>query len=230
VKMVQIPVFLAILVSMMTTALSSPSGEGLAPADRPISASEGSIPPDPIPPEGVWPGPEPRGDGRSPGGPFRAGGFALERGETYFLQIWLIDTKRIPPTLARDMLRENRSLDEIRDEISKSEGSSTTLGGMILGENHFVLVHINQTSEENCTILDADLVEFKERQRSAEGRTAGHITIRTCEENGVQVGCGNLTLTDGETTSYRLTFPSLQTEALDNGRPAETAGGEPCPW
>ncbi|MDF0591272.1 hypothetical protein [Candidatus Methanocrinis natronophilus] len=45
---------------------------------------------------------------------------------------WL-KTRRIPPALARDMLKEKRSLDEIREEIGKSAGR-TTRGGMILGD------------------------------------------------------------------------------------------------
>lgn len=154
----------------------------------------------------------------------------MERGETYFLQIWLIDTKRIPPPLAREMLRENRSLDEIREEIAGSGGSNATLGGMILGDNHFVLVKINQTLDGNCTILDADLVDFREGQRDGEDRRAGHITVRTCDVDGVQVGCGNLTLNSGGTTTYSLTFPSYQIGSGRNGAPAETAGGEPCRW
>jgi len=218
-----IPVVLAMVFSVVSTALSYPAEDVSIPADRPN--------PGPVPPEvgGDRHRPGADGEGRPPAGPFRAGGVALERGETYFLHIWLIDTKRIPPALAREMLKENRSLDEIREEMAGSGGFNAALGGMTLGDRHFVLVRINQTLDGNCTILDADLVDFREGQRAGEDRTAGHITVRTCDVDGVPVGCGNLTLHAGGATSYSLTFPSDQMGPERNGAP-ETAGGEPCPW
>ena len=225
-KIEKIPMILAVMASIMTTALSQPFEEGLPQPERSIPGAEAETFPEPIPQDGggfgPYPGPGADGDGRPTVDPYRAEGVALERGETYFLHIWLIDTKRIPPALARDMLRENRSLDEIREEISTSEGSNTTRGGMILGDNRFILVEINQTSEENCTVLDANLVNFEEMQGGAFNRTAGHITIRTCEENGVQVGEGNLTLTDGDlNSSYRLTFLPSQLVQLTPGNGAQ---------
>ncbi len=228
-KMVKISMVLAMMASIMIIPLSSSSEVSLPPADGSIPGTGLEILPEPFPNEGggarPHPGPGADGDNRPPGGPFRAEGVALERGETYFLHIWLIDTKRIPPALARDMLRENRSLDEIREEISVSQGTNTTRGGMILGENRFILVEIDQTAEENCTIFDADLVRFEEIQGGAFDRTAGHITVRTCEESGVQVGHGNLTLTEGDTnTSYKLTFLPSQLEHITPGN-----GGQPLP-
>jgi len=152
----------------------------------------------------------------------------LERGETYFLHIWLIDTKQIPPAVARNMLKENKSLDEIREEIAKTEGNTTTRGGMILGDNQYVLVNISQISDSNCSVLEADLMEFDQMMRNAEDQVTGHIVIETHEEDGVQVGEGNLTLSvDDETTSYRLTFSAPLPETVQNGEPS---GGDPCPW
>jgi len=229
-KMVKISMVLAVMASIITIPLSSPSEGDLLQGDGSIPGAGSEMFLEPLPDDGggarphSGPGSVADGDDQPPGGPFRAEGVALERGETYFLHIWLIDTKRIPPSLARDMLRENRSLDEIREEISVSEGTNTTRGGMVLGENRFILVEINQTVEENCTIFDADLVRFEEIQMGAFNRTAGHITVRTCEENGVQVGLGNLTLTDDEgvDTSYKLTFLPSQLEHITPGNGGQT--------
>ncbi|UEC41866.1 MAG: hypothetical protein METHAR1v1_110001 [Methanothrix sp.] len=131
---------------------------------------------------------------------------ALKRGDAYLLHIWLVDTRRIPPALARDMLKENRSLDEIREEIGKSAGR-TTRGGMILGDDRYALVEINQTFDGFCSVLDADLTNFVDMMKSPPGRTIGHINMRICEEGGLWSGDGNLTINEGaEVASYRLTI------------------------
>ncbi len=234
-KIVRTSVVLAMIVSFMTTALSTPFEDVSAP-DRPFSEPgmetvTGPLPPDRIGAVGPHPEYGAAGDGRSSGGPFRAEGVALKRGETYFLQIWLIDTKQIPPAFARDLLKENRSLDEIREEISRSEGTTTTRGGMILGENRYILANINQTFDGNCSVLEADLLEFHYMMRGAEDRMMGHITIKTRELSGVQVGEGNLTLNDNDqSTSYRLTFVPTLPETDQNVQPAGIPGGNPCPW
>lgn len=234
-KIMRTSIVLAMIISFMTTALSSPFEDGPAQG-QPFSEANMEPVPGPFPPDQIGAvGPHPEywaaGDGCPPGGPFRAEGVALKRGETYFLQIWLIDTKQIPPTLARDLLKENRSLDEIREEISKSEGTTTTRGGMILGENRYILANINQTFDGNCSVLEADLLEFHYMMRGAEDRTMGHITIKTSEQSGVQVSEGNLTLNDDEqSTSYKLTFVTTLPETDRNGQPAGIPGGNPCPW
>jgi hypothetical protein len=232
VKIVRTSVALAMIMSFLTTALSSPFEMAQTSEGRPFSEAEMGPPLDLIPSMLGEGGPRieygTEGDWRPPGGPFRAEGVALERGETYFLHIWLIDTKQIPPAFARSLLKENRSLDEIREEIARSEGNTTIRGGMILGDNRYVLANINQTFAGNCSVLEADLVEFDHMMRIAEDRVTGHIVIETREVDGAQVGEGNLTLNvDGETMSYRLTFSNPTPETSQNGNPS---GGDPCPW
>lgn len=231
-KIVRTSVALAMIISFLTTALSSPFEEVPTPGGRPLSEAEMGPPLEPIPsmPGAGEPRLEygPEGDLRPPGAPFRAEGAALERGETYFLHIWLIDTKQIPPAFARGLLKENRSLDEIREEIARSEGNTTTRGGMILGDSRYILVNISQTFAGNCSVLEADLVEFDQMMRSAEDRVTGHIVIETREMDGAQVGEGNLTLNvDDETMSYRLTFSNPMPETGQTGTPS---GGDPSPW
>jgi len=236
VKIVSISVVLAMVISFMTTALSYPFEEVPASAGRPFFETEMETPTGPLPPDLEAAGPRfeygAAEDGHPPGGgPFRAEGVALERGETYFLQIWLIDTKKIPPAFARDLLKENRSLNEIREEISKSDAPTTTRGGMILGDRRYILTNINQTFDGNCSVLDADLLEFERMMRGAEDRTIGHITIKSYEMNGGQVGEGNLTLNEGDqSTSYKLTFLPTLPETDQNGQTLAVPGGEPCPW
>lgn len=207
-KILRTSVALAMIISFMTTALSSPF-EDIGEAGPHPEFGSGE-------------------DGRPAGGPFRAEGVALERGETYFLHIWLIDTKQIPPAVARSMLKDNRSLDEIREEIATSEGSTTTRGGMVLGDNRYILDNISQTFDGNCSILEADLVEFDQMMRNAKDQVTGHIVIETHEEDGVQVGEGNLTLSvDDEMASYKLTFSTPLPETDQNSEPS---GGDPCLW
>lgn len=206
---------LGLIISSVTTALSTPM-EAPTGQVRPFSEVQAQ--------------PSDQGEGRPPGGPFRAEGMALKRGERYLLQIWLIDTKKIPPALARDLLKENRSLDDIREEIRKS-GGTTTRGGMILGEDRYAMVNINQSIQGNCSVLDADLVEFFEMMKSSEGRTIGHITIRICEEGGLLAGDGNLTINEyAESESYRLTILPGPAGADPVGQPGEVPGGEEDPW
>jgi hypothetical protein len=205
---------LGLIISSVTTAFSSP-----------VEAPPGQVQPFPE----VRAPPSDHGYRLPPGGPFRAEGMALKRGDAYHLHIWLVDTKRIPPALARDLLRENRSLDEIREEIGKF-GGTTTRGGMVLGEDRYAMARINQTFDENCSVLDADLVEFIDMMKSPEGRTIGHINLRICEEGALRSGDGNLTINEyGEVASYRLTFVSLP-ETDGNGQPAAVEGGGPWPW
>lgn len=187
-----------LILSLGTTALSSPP-----------EAPPGQVRPFP---EFRAP-PSDQGDRLPPGGPFRAEGMALKRGDAYHLHIWLVDTKRIPPALARDLLRENRSLDEIREEIGKSGGTSIR-GGMVLGEDRYAMARINQTFDEGCSVLDADLVEFIDMMKSPEGRAIGHIKIRICEEGALRSGDGNLTINErGEVATYRLTILPVPAEA-----------------
>jgi hypothetical protein len=160
VKILRTSVALAMIISFMTTALSSPFEDMELPVG-PLSSDVGGAGPHPEFGSGE--------DDRPAGGPFRAEGVALERGETYFLHIWLIDTKQIPPAVARSMLKDNRSLDEIREEIATSEGSTTTRGGMVLGDNRYILDNISQTFDGNCSILEADLVEFDQMMRNPRG-------------------------------------------------------------
>ncbi|KQC15669.1 MAG: hypothetical protein WCY97_03295 [Methanothrix sp.] len=223
-KIMKIYAVLAMIISVMTTAHSSPFED--VPVQR-RHFSEADIL-EPIALDGRATGPRPGlGEERPPDGPFRAEGVALERGETYFLHIWLIDTKQIPPAVARDLLRENRSLDEIREEISKSEGKTTIRGGMILGDDRFILVNISQIAGGDSSVLEADLVEFDHMMRSAEDLVMGHIVIETREVGGAQVGEGNLTLNvDDESSSYRLTFLPPQTVMDQNG---EASGGDHVP-
>lgn len=199
---------LGLIFSTVTTALSSPP-----------EAPPGLVRPFPE----VRAPPSDQGDRLPPGGPFRAEGMALKRGDAYHLHIWLVDTRRIPPALARDLLRENRSLDEIREEIGKSGGTSIR-GGMVLGEDRYAMARINQTFDEGCSVLDADLVEFIDMMTSPEGRAIGHIKIRICEEGALRSGDGNLTINErGEVASYRLTILPVPGEADPGGR----AGGVP---
>lgn len=228
-KIVRTSVALAMIISFLTTALSSPFEEVPTPAGRPLSEAEMEPPLEPLPPMigegGVRLEYGSLKDGRPPECPFRAEGVALKRGETYFLHIWLIDTKQIPPAVARGLLKENRSLDEIRDEIAMSEGKTTTRGGMILGDSRYILVNINQTFAANCSVLEADLLELDQMMRNGGDRVAGHIVIKTHEIDGAQVGEGDLTLNvDDEMMSYRLTFSDPLPETSQNG------GEEPCPW
>jgi hypothetical protein len=215
VKLIKAYLVVGLVLSFVTTALSTPF-EGPPPQGRPFS-------------EVQRPGYSDQGDRLPAGGPFRAEGLALKRGDACFLHIWLIDTERIPPALARGLLKENRSIDEIREEISRS-GGTTTRGGMILGEDRYALVEIKQTFKDNCSVLDADLTEFFDILKSPEGRTIGHINIRICRDGEVMTGEGDLTVNEfGEMASYRLTFVPLP-ETDGNGRPAAVAGGGRHPW
>ncbi|MGB3944588.1 MAG: hypothetical protein WBK88_07350 [Methanothrix sp.] len=200
------------IISSVTTALSSPA-EAPPGHGRPF-------------PEFRAP-PSDQGDRLPSGGPFRADGMALKRGDAYLLHIWLVDTRRIPPALARDLLRENRSLDEIREEIGKSGGMKTR-GGMVLGEDRYALVEINQTFDGCCYVLDADLVEFIDMMKSPAGRTIGHINLRICEEGALRSGDGNLTINEGgEVASYRLTILPGPAGADRAGEPHEGPGPGP---
>ncbi|MDF0590199.1 hypothetical protein P0O15_03290 [Methanotrichaceae archaeon Mx] len=198
----------------MTTAFSSPA-EATLGHGRPF-------------PEIRAP-PTDQGEWLPPGGPLRAEGMALRRGNAYFLHIWLVDTKRIPPALARDLLKENRSLDEIREEIGKS-GGRTTRGGVILGDDRYAMARINQTFDENCSVLDADLVEFADMMKIPAGRSIGHINIRICEEEGLWSGDGNLTINErGGVASYGLKILPGPAGADPAGRPGGVPGGEEDP-
>ncbi len=224
----------AMIITFMTTVLSAPfetlPGEKYLPMPEGVE-SLGPILPDPVGFGPHIPEDPMRRDGPPPHGPFRAEGFAQNSGEIYVLKISVVDTKQIHPSLARKFLKENRSLAEIKEEISKEEGSTVSRGGMSLGEVRYILSNINLTTEGNCTVLVADLKRFQFVE-DEDDEIIGHIKIRTVEQDGAFIGKGYLTMFQGEhSKNYILELshsnPSSP-KAPDELEPPRP-GSVPCP-
>jgi hypothetical protein len=114
-------------------------------------------------------------------------------------------------------LKENRSLDEIKREIWEGEGKTVLRGNLIAGRSRYILTNISQTFEGNCTVLLAELLDFREFTKGDSYQIAGHISIKTIEDSGFLFGEGDLVLyEDHQIQSYRLTLltPMLDEPAL----------------
>lgn len=137
-------------------------------------------------------------------------GFAIQDEEFHVLSLSVIRTKRVIPGDIRDLLRQNKTLEEIVSELRGNGRPFIYKGILKFGEGHYRL----NITEANKSYLDADIIELPTRPKGFGEKISidettfenvGHITIEMKRYEGVRVGTGSLTMGD-ETYKLLLTM------------------------
>ncbi len=129
---------------------------------------------------------------------WRGSGFALGVEEHHLLKIQVANVRSFSPCEARRLLKENKSLEEIRAEIAKGDESFVYLGHILLGESIYKLVDIDLTCEGENATLDAEVAELQGDMTPVKDKIVGRIEIATCLREGAWIGEGELSMDEGE--------------------------------
>jgi len=173
-KAMSISAALAFLLSLSIVALSSPV------ETPPTNASAGS------PVDGT--------ERRFGCGQFTSDGLAISNQGIVPIRLQLIDGVLIPPPLARSLLKEKRTIEEIRDEVLQIEGAPVSRGWIVLGEDHYLLCNISRDLVESGSRLEADLRRSAGLDALRSGDLAGHIEIQSRADGGRWMGEGEISL------------------------------------
>ncbi len=130
-------------------------------------------------------------------------GFALGPDNvTLPVRLQVEKVRGIDPSLVRQLLRENRTLGEIKSQIEGDDGAYSYRGNMRLGRAHYLLENLNVTSEDLNSTLEADLMEpvWGAIPTASEPghEMAGHVSIQTRrQEDDSAIGVGSLVVFSG---------------------------------
>lgn len=124
-------------------------------------------------------------------------GFALNGKEFHVVSLIIKSKINIQPSKVRDLLRSrdinNKTLNEIKNEIRAMAGKPTYNGSLRFGDNGYRLINIDMTSVAgNNLTLNADLLP--QVNGTTQKSVAGHVTVTTVRHEGSVVGSGELTL------------------------------------
>ena len=127
-------------------------------------------------------------------------GFALDETDDEFhvLRIHIVNAKRLQQMKMRELIEANKTIEEIRTEIMGTEWVSFYQGYLRLGEISYRLDNISVGETGTDRSVDADVVALTVFSESAESiKSAGTISITARDYEGVRIGDGALTITEG---------------------------------
>jgi len=127
-------------------------------------------------------------------------GFALgPNDESHLIRMLIEGAKTPPPPLIRTLLKENKSLEEIKSEISKVNESFSYRGYMRLGDKFYRLIDINLTFEDTNTTLEANIVELQQKMKPCNGeKIVANITVQTTYREDAWISEGELVVDEGQ--------------------------------
>lgn len=128
-------------------------------------------------------------------------GFALADNESHVLRVQILRQRQLQPSDIRRLLRENKSIGEIRAEIEKvdvvDDGAFLYRGYMKLGENLYELVDINLT--DDAALLEAEVIEpHWGMWPDGDAKVVGHIRTETTYREGTRISEGELSIYHGK--------------------------------
>ncbi|MFH1773459.1 MAG: hypothetical protein ABH874_00665 [Methanobacteriota archaeon] len=133
-------------------------------------------------------------------------GFALASEEFHVLSVNVIKARVLPSRDIREFLKENKTLEEIREELEKNNKIFVYRGNIKFAAQHYAL---NITRFDNTT-LDADILKLPPRElgmrpvnESIKTEVVGHISTVVMDYEGSRVGTGTLKI-DGKSYSVLL--------------------------
>lgn len=149
---------------------------------------------------------------------YRGYGFALkeEGGGFHLLRMHIVRVREIDPMVMRGIMEEEKSIEEIKDEIIEKGGAPFYRGHIQFREDHYRLGNITMTQEQegdtlnlnlNLTLtltINADIMlplQGLEPLQSERAGNVGSISVTVKDYEGVRIGEGELALYGGE---YRV--------------------------
>ncbi|HII07067.1 MAG TPA: hypothetical protein HA349_07095 [Methanotrichaceae archaeon] len=145
--------------------------------------------------------------------------------ETLPVRLQVEKVRGIDPSQVRRLLRENRTLREIKAEIEGDNQAYNYRGSMRIGRAQYVLDNLNMTSEDPNSTLEADVMEpvWGAIQTASEPslEMAGHISIGTRRQDGSGIRVGSLVIFNGP---YAGSYAILLDSSIGTG-----CGMESCP-
>jgi len=117
-------------------------------------------------------------------------GFALSGSEFHVLRVHIVRARHIQPMYSRELMVANKSIEEIKAEIEGKRWTPFYRGHLRLGESHYRLVNLSGGDDRNFT---ADIVKPSEN-----GEIVGNISVTIMNYEGVRIGDGTLTMTEGD--------------------------------
>lgn len=125
-------------------------------------------------------------------------GFALVGNESHILRLKVESIMPLEPDQIRDLLASNKSLEEIRDDIRAKEGEKTNRGSLILDRSIYPLINmVVSTSDNNSTILKADLADSGLLSTANDTAILGSISMIIAPSDGGMIGKGELRIEQG---------------------------------
>lgn len=123
-------------------------------------------------------------------------GFAINDSDFHVLRINIVRVRSLQPLDFKELMKSNKSIEEIRAEMMAREGALSYQGYLRLGKDTYRLVNINLTTvTENGNVRNfvADIVGLPAKQSA----TIGNISVTVMDLEGFRVGDGTLTMNNG---------------------------------
>lgn len=165
-------------------------------------------------------------------------GFALKGNESHALRVSIESIRPIEPMNVRKLLASNMSIEEVRDEIRREEGSVMHQGLMKIGNEVYMLSNVSLSESGNYTELEADLSD--QRRQDSEPQIfqdgpepLGHISAKLAGKDDADVSAGTLVINSGEYAGQYKVLLSAQVpermmaQAEDPGQGKEMNGQGP---
>jgi len=124
-------------------------------------------------------------------------GFALtDNDEFHVLKIHIERWRHLQPQYIRGLLKANKSIEEIRAELSEKEAATLYRGDLRLGEKDYRLVNISVAEDDDYRSLVADIEGPLGDPES--GVIVGNISVTARDYECVRIGNGTLTMNKGD--------------------------------
>jgi hypothetical protein len=142
---------------------------------------------------------------------YRGYGFALKGAgeEIHMLRILIFKVQSIDPPYIRDLMEEDKSIEEIKGEIIERGWASFYRGDMRFAEEHYGLENISLTRDREGDNLTINADVMLPLQGSESGERAGTISITVMDYEGMRIGKGKLTMYGEEYQVLLDVLPSL---------------------
>jgi hypothetical protein len=128
----------------------------------------------------------------------KAQGFALNESsdEFHVLRTSIIRVRRVQPMHMRDLMEANKSIEDIKAEITEADWVPFYKGSLRLGEHTYNLVNISVNETGDNLTFSADLVDPLVDSESSE--TVGSIEVAALNYEGVRIADGTLAMYKGD--------------------------------
>ncbi len=128
-------------------------------------------------------------------------GFAInEEEEFHVLRVHIVKRRFFQPKYIRELMGEDKNIEELRAEIEEAGGRPIYQGHLRLGEKHYRLVNMSiDNGTDGNQLFDADIVGPLRNLEPGENMSiAGHISMAVMRYEGARIGEGELTMSEGD--------------------------------